>query len=168
MTPQRTPLPLAIACATLLLGGCAANTYLDAKRNTAAGGQQERDIQTAKTELATAKSQNLSLSDQKLQRERELERNNKRIRAMEADLKAQDQALASALKAKQLSQSRHAELKREMDSIKAEMQSVDMQNKGDAFGAPDPKADAAKEARLKELERRKKELETALAALAKN
>ena len=65
--------------------------------------------------------------------------------------KAQDQALASALKAKQLSQSRHAELKREMDSIKAEMQSVDMQNKGDAFGAPDPKADAAKEARLKEL-----------------
>lgn len=159
---------LSLACAAVLLGGCAANTYLDAKRNTAAGGQQERDIQTAKTELATAQSQNVSLSDQKLQRERELERNNKRIRAMEADLKTQDQALASALKARKLSQTRHAELKREMDSIKAEMQSVDMQNKGDAFGAPDPKADAAKEARLKELERRKKELETALAALAKN
>ena len=79
-----------------------------------------------------------------------------------------DAALASALKSRQVSQARYNELKREMDAVKAEMQSVDLQNKGDAFAQPDPKADAAKEARLKELERRKKDLETALAALAKN
>lgn len=156
-----------IAAAALLLSGCAANTYLDAKRNTAPGGQQERDIAAAKTELATAQQQNVSLSDQKLQREREIERNNKRIRAMEVDLRKQDAALASALKSKQVTQARYNELKREMDAVKAEMQSVDLQNKGDAFGAPDAKADAAKEARLKDLERRKKDLETALAALAK-
>jgi PBP1b-binding outer membrane lipoprotein LpoB len=165
MTMTRsTPL---LAAAALLLSGCAANTYLDAKRNTAPGGQQERDIAAAKTELTTAQQQNVSLSDQKLQREREIERNNKRIRAMEADLRKQDVALASALKAKQVSQTRYNELKKEMDAVKAEMQSVDLQNKGDAFGAPDAKADAAKEARLKDLERRKKDLETALAALAK-
>lgn len=158
---------LIAAGAALLVSGCA-NTYLDAKRNTAPGGQQERDIAAARTDLATAKSQNVSLSDQKLQRERELERNNKRIRALESDLRAQDAVLASALKSRQLSQTRYNELKREVDSVKAEMQSVDLQNKGDAFGTPDAKADAAKEARLKDLERRKKELESALAALAKN
>jgi PBP1b-binding outer membrane lipoprotein LpoB len=161
---RSTPL---LAVVALLLSGCAANTYLDAKRNTAPGGQQERDIAAARTELTTAQQQNVSLSDQKLQREREIERNNKRIRAMEADLRKQDVALASALKAKQVSQARYNELKREMDAVKAEMQSVDLQNKGDAFGTPDAKADAAKEARLKDLERRKRDLENALAALAK-
>lgn len=161
---RSTPL---LAAAALLLSGCAANTYLDAKRNTAPGGQQERDIAHARTELTTAQQQNVSLSDQKLQREREIERNNKRIRAMETDLRKQDAALASALKSKQVSQARYNELKREMDAVKVEMQSVDLQNKGDAFGTPDAKADAAKEARLKDLERRKKDLENALAALAK-
>lgn len=165
MTKIRS-MPL-LAAAALLLSGCAANTYLDAKRNTAPGGQQERDIAAAKTELATAQQQNVSLSDQKLQREREIERNNKRIRAMEVDLRKQDAALASALKSKKVTQARYNELKREMDAVKAEMQSVDLQNKGDAFATPDAKADAAKEARLKDLERRKKDLETALAALAK-
>jgi len=157
---------LALPAALLLLGGCA--TYMDAKQNTAAGGQQSRDIAAAKTELATAQQENVRLSDEKLQRERELKRNNDRIRAMESDLKKQDQVLADALKAKQVSSTRHAELKREMDSIRAEMQSVDMQNRGDAMAkTADPKADAAKEARLRDLEKRKKELEVALAALTK-
>ena len=158
--------PTLLAAATLLLAGCA-STYLDAKRNVAPGGQQERNIAAAKGDLAAAQAQNVSLSDQKLQREREIERNNRRIRAMEADLRKQDAALVGALKAKQVSQARYNELKKEMDAVKAEMQSVDLQNKGDAFGTPDAKADAAKEARLKDLERRKKDLEAALAALAK-
>ena len=156
-----------LAVALLLLGGCA-NTYLDAKANTAAGGQQSRDIAGAQTDLATAQQTNVRLSDEKLQRERELKRNDDRIRAMQADLRKQDVVLADALKAKQVSSSRYAELKREMDSIRAEMQSVDMQNRGDAMATTsDPKADAAKEARLRDLERRKKELEGALAALTK-
>jgi hypothetical protein len=166
MTTNR-PALWVLTAALLLLGGCA-NTYLDAKANTAPGGQQSRDIAAAQTELATAQQQNVRLSDEKLQRERELKRNNDRIRAMEADLRKQDVVLADALKAKQVSSARHAELKREMDSIRAEMQSVDMQNRGDAMAAtPDPKADAAKETRLRDLEKRKKELEGALAALAK-
>lgn len=158
--------PVALLAA-LLLAGCA-NTYLDAKRNVAPGGQQERDIAAAKTDLAAAQAQNVSLSDQKVQRDREIERNNKRIRAIEADLRKQDAALASALKSKQVSQARYNELKKEMDAVKAEMQSVDLQNKGDAFATPNAGADAAKEAKLKDLERRKRDLETALAALAKS
>jgi chromosome segregation ATPase len=154
--------------AALLVGGCAANTYLEAKANTAAGGQQSRDIQTARTSLESAQTQNVQLQDAKLQRERELDRQDKRIRALEDDLKKQDAALAGALKAKQVTQARYAEIKREMDSIRSEMQSVDMQNLGDKMSrTADPKADAAKEARLRDLERRKKELEGTLAALAK-
>jgi hypothetical protein len=156
---------LGVVAAALVLAGCA-NTYLDAKRNVAPGGQQSKDIAAANAELEAARAQNVSLSDQKMQRERELERNDKRIRTLESDLRQQDAALASALKSKQLTQARYADLKREMDSIRAEMQSVDMQNKGDIMAPPNPKADAAKEARLRELERRKKELEGALAQLA--
>jgi len=167
MTTNHRPGAIAVVAASLLLGGCANNAYLDAKRNTAAGGQQSRDIAAAQTDLQVAKAENISLGDQKLQRQRELERNDRRIRALEGDLRKQDAALAEALKAKRLTSARHAELKREMDTIRAEMQSVDMQNKGDAFAQADPKADAAKEARLRELERRKKELEGALSQLAK-
>jgi chromosome segregation ATPase len=152
----------------LLLGGCAANAYLDAKSNTAAGGQQSRDITAARTQLETARTENTALQDAKLQRERELERQDKRIRALEVDLRQQDAALSNALKAKQVTQARYTEIKREMDSIRSEMQAVDLQNRGDALSkTSDPKADGAKEARLRELERRKKELEGTLEALAK-
>jgi hypothetical protein len=161
------PRPCAlVACATLLwLSGCA--TYLDAKSDTAAGGKQDREIAAAKTELASAKSQNVTLSDQKLQREREIERNDKRIRALEQDLRVQDQALAAALKNKKITQARHAELKRQADALRQDTQSADLENKGASLAAPDAKADAAKEARLKDLERRKKDLEAALAAISK-
>jgi hypothetical protein len=153
------------ATALLWLSGCA--TYLDAKSDTAAGGKQQRDIAAAKAEVASAQAQNVSLSDQKLQREREIERNDKRIRALEQDLRVQDQALAAALKNKKISQARHAELKRQADALRQDTQSADLENKGASLAAPDAKADAAKEARLKDLERRKKDLETALAAISK-
>ena len=157
---------LSASALVLLLPGC--GTYLEAKRNTAVGGQNERDIATANSQLSSAQAQNASLAVQKQQRERDIEANNKRIRALEADLKKQDAALASALKARQLTQARYNELKKEMDAVKAETQSVDLQNKGDALAAPDTKADAAKEAKLKDLERRRKDLESALAALTKS
>lgn len=155
---------LSLLCAALLLGGCA--TYQDAKRNTSAGGQLSRDTAVAKADLQAQQTQRTVLEDQKMQRERELERNEKRLRALETDLAQQDKLLAEKLKAKQVSQQRYDQLKAEMGAIRSEMQQVDMQNKGAAFGAPDPKADAAKEDRLRKLEARKKDLETALAQLA--
>jgi chromosome segregation ATPase len=163
--PTRRLLAL-LAGATLLgLTGCA--TYLDAKRDTAPGGQQQRDIAAAKAEVTSAQAQNVALGDQKLQREREIERNDKRIRALEQDLRVQDQALAAALKNKKITQARYADLKRQADTLRQDTQSADLENKGASLAAPDARADAAKEARLKDLERRKKDLEAALAAIGK-
>jgi chromosome segregation ATPase len=154
--------------AALALSGCAAGTYLDAKSNPAAGGRQSQEIAGARASLDAAQAQNTQLQDAKLQRERELDRQDKRIRVLEDDLRKQDATLSNALKAKQITQARYTEIKRELDSIRGEMQSVDMQNLGDKMArSADPKADAAKEARLRELERRKKELEGTLSALAK-
>lgn len=153
--------------AVLLLGGCESNPYLEAKRNTAPGGANDQSIATARTDLDSARAQNIDLGDQKGQRERELERTDKRIRAVEADLRRQDDALASALKSNRLTQARYDELKRQTDAIRAETREVDMQNRGSALGPADPKANARKEARLRELERRRKILEEALGTLAK-
>ena len=157
----RAALALAGACG--LLPGC--ETYQDAKRNIAPGGQLQVDTAAARADLQSQQAQRTALEDQKLQRERELERNDKRLRAMEADLAKENKALNDALAAKKVSEQRYKQLKSEMDSIRQEMQQIDLQNKGAAMAAPDPKADAAKEERLRKLEARKKELETALAQL---
>jgi chromosome segregation ATPase len=156
-------LVLALAAVCGLLQGC--ETYQDAKRNVAPGGQLQVDTAAAKTDLQRQQTQRTVLEDQKLQRERELERNDKRLRAMEADLAKENKALNDALAAKKVSEQRYQQLKAEMDSIRQEAQQIDLQNKGGALGAPDAKADAAKEDRLRKLEARKKELETALAQL---
>ena len=151
--------------AALLLGGCAAiNTYLDAEDYTRAGGRQSQEIAAARTQLVTAQTQNVQLQDAKTQRERELERQAERIRAMEDDLSKQEAALTSALKASQVTQVRYTEIKRAMDSLLGEIKLVAMQNRGDALTPADPKADAAKETVLRDLERRKQELEGVLLA----
>jgi hypothetical protein len=148
------------------LSGC--ETYLDAKKNVAPGGQLERDTADARRELDQAKRENVRLQQAKVDRERELERNERRIQAIEADLRQQDSALASALQAKKLTKTRHDQIKRDMEAIRKETAALGRQNDSDRLsGASDSKADAAKEARLRDLERRKKELEAALAALVK-
>lgn len=161
MGPWRNALALAGAC--WLLQGC--ETYQDAKRNVAPGGQLQVDTAAARADLQSKQTQRTVLEDEKLQRERELDRNDKRLRAMEADLAKENKALNDALAAKKVSEQRYKQLKAEMDSIRQEVQQIDLQNKGGALGAPDAKADAAKEDRLRKLEARKKELETALAQL---
>lgn len=152
----------------LLGGGCAAGVYLDARRNVAPGGQQERDIAAANTQLTAAQAQNAQLQQARTQRERDLDDNDRRIRALEADLHRQDATLAAALKARQVTQGRHDQIRRDLDALRADMQAVQMQNRGDRLAkTSEPGADAAKEARLRDLEKRKKELEGALSALAR-
>jgi hypothetical protein len=147
-----------------VLQGCA--TYQEARSNVAPGGALDQQKAAARQDLSNAQFENARLGNEKARREAELKRNDERLRQVERDLRRQDQALAAALKARQVDQKRHAELKRQMDALRGEAQSVDLQNKGDAFKPADASADAAKEQRLRELERRKQELETALAALA--
>ena len=157
---------LAATAFALLASGC--ETYIDAKRNVAPGGQLERDTAEAKRNLADAKRENAQLQDAKARRERELEENERRIQALESDLRQQDAALTKALQARQVSKARYDELKRNMDAIRKETASLAQQNDADRLtSVSDKKADAAKEERLRSLEKRKKELETALAALVK-
>jgi PBP1b-binding outer membrane lipoprotein LpoB len=151
----------ALACAALLLAGC--GTYMEARQNVKPGGKLDQEKQAARTELQSAKTEQVRLGDEKAQREAELKRNDERIRTVQADLQKQEQALQDAFAAKKVSQARYAELKRDLDSVKAESQSIDLQLKSAAFRQSDPKADAAKEQRLRELEKRKKELEKTLA-----
>jgi hypothetical protein len=147
------------------IAGC---TYIDAKQNIARGGKLETETADARRTLASAKQENVQLQQTKAQRERELERNQQRIQTLETDLRQQDAALASALKSQSLTKARHDQLKRDLDAIRKETAAIGQQNDSDRLsGAADAKADAAKEARLRDLERRKKELETALAALVK-
>jgi hypothetical protein len=161
-------LHLLFAALTLTGLVCGCETYIDAKRNTAAGGQLERDTADARRSLDEAKRENAQLQDAKIRRDRELEEHERRIRAVETDLRAQDASLAKALKAQQVSKARYDQLKRDLDAIRKETVSLGQQNDSDRLSsASDKKADAAKEARLRDLERKKKELESAVAALVK-
>ena len=83
-------------------------------------------------------------------------------------MRQHDEALTQALQARQLTKARYDELKRNMDGIRKETAALAQQNDADRLtSTSDKKADAAKEERLRSLEKRKKELETALAALVK-
>jgi len=157
-----------MAVLAALLTGCAGNTYLDAKRNTAAGGQLERDTAAAQSDLDAARARNAQLQTDQARVAGQIEQDRRRISALEGDLGRQQAALDAARKSGKLSQARHAQLKRELDALRADTQAAELANRSRAVAkAPDPQADAAKQAQLRELERRKKALETALAAMSK-
>ena len=154
------------AAAALLGAGCADNPYLDAKRNTAPGGRQERDINAANAQLAGAQAQNASLQSATARREQEIDRNDRRIRTLQADLRRQDAALTQALRSKRLTQARHDQLRRDLDGLRNDSQTAELQNQGSRMAkSSDAAADAAKEARLRDLEKRRHDLEQALAAV---
>ena len=151
----------------VLLTGCAGNAYLDAKRNTAAGGQLERDTNAAQRDLDNARARNEQIKRDQVRVDQQIEQDRRRIAAVDSDLRKQDAALAAALKAGKVSQFRHASLKKELDALRTETQSADMANRAQAMAKGDAKADAAKEQQLRNLESRKQALEQALAAMAK-
>jgi PBP1b-binding outer membrane lipoprotein LpoB len=159
MTLRRSTLTLALA--TVVLGGCA--TYMEARENVKPGGKIDQDKAAAQADLQAAQGEKSRLTSEKEQREAELRRNDERIRTVQADLQRQDQVLAAALKSKQVTQQRYDALKKEVDSIRAESQSLDLQIKSAAFRQSDPNADKAKEQKLRDLERRKQELSKTLA-----
>ena len=152
---------LGLTFAAVLLGGCA--TYMEARENVKPGGKIDQEKAAAQVDLDAAKADKSRLTSEKEQREAELRRNDERIRTVQADLQHQDQALAAALRSKQVTQQRYEALKKEVDSIRAESQSLDLQIKSAAFRQPDPTADKAKEQKLRDLERRKQDLSKTLA-----
>lgn len=141
------------------LAGC--STYMDARADLAAGGPQQR-VAAAQSNYDAAKAQSQNLQDQQLQIERDIERNEKRIAAAQADLDKSSAALADARAKKRLSEQQYARLKKESDAVNSELAKLDLQLQADRGKSAAGPEVAAKEARLRELERRKAELERAI------
>lgn len=144
-----------------LLAGC--NTYMQQRADLASGGPQNR-VAAAQANLTAAKNTNQNLQDELVSIDRDIERNEKRLAAAQDDLKKTNADLAAAQASKKISSQQHAKLKAEADAINRELATLDLQlqaDRGKTGAGPDV---AAKEARLKDLERRKADLEKALKA----
>jgi hypothetical protein len=152
-------MPLLLA----LMAGC---TYMETKRDNAPGGRMDQEKAAARQDLESARAQNTELSSASQKRRADIAAMNERIARVDADLRRQDQSLNEALKARRISQERYNQLKKQLDGMRSETQEIDLQNKGSAMAAPDAKADAAKQARMAELEKRKRDLEAALAQMS--
>ncbi|MES2687310.1 MAG: hypothetical protein V4706_10840 [Pseudomonadota bacterium] len=154
-----------LAAMMVMLTGC--GTYMEAKENTRAGGGIDQAKAAARSDLVAAKTQNTMLQDDKIQRDRELERMGKRIQSTQAQLDKQSVALNDALRARKITQTRHDQFKRDLNGIQAEMANMDLQNKMDAGTPANPQAQSEKERKLAALEKRKADLEAAMAGLLK-
>ena len=154
-----------ILTSTALLSGC--GTYMEAKQNTRAGGAIDQQKASARVDLTAAQTANIKLQDDKMQREREVERMDKRLRAAQNELDQQNKALNDALRSRQISQARHDQVKRDLDGIKAEMSNMELQNRMDAGTPANPQAQAEKEKKLAALEKRKNDLNAAMSAMLK-
>lgn len=150
--------------AALLLGGCSNIPYLDAKARTRSGGELDQQQAAAQSDLDQQRQRHTGLSDAKTKRDAEIARDNRRIAALDKDLKAQDRQLAAALKAQRVDQARYNDLKRQLDALQADTETA-RQDQARAAASPDGPGDTAKAAKLAELEQRKKSLEEALGAL---
>ena len=148
------------------ISGC---TYMEVKSNVAPGGALDREMATANAQLRETRREQDRLSDVKLQRERELDRTERRIKAAQDDLAKQDALLTNALSAKKLSKVAYDDMRRQLDAIRGEMANLDLQNKSDQYSNQklDPQNEVAKEAKLQALEQRKQQLENALVAVFK-
>ncbi len=142
-----------------MLTGC--STYVNQRADLMAGGPQTR-VASAQADVNSAKSTNQNLQDQLVSVERDIERNEKRVASAQADLEKTNATLASARSQQKISAQQYAKLKAESDTLNRELASLDLQLQGDRGKADAGPQVAAKEARLKDLERRKADLEKAM------
>ena len=126
-------------------------------------GLQQR-VAAAQSNLTAAQTTNQNLQDQQVAIQRDIERNEKRIAAAQADLDKSNASLADARAKKRLSEQQYAKLKKESDALNSELAKLDLQIQADQGKAGAGPEVAAKEARLRELERRKAELDKAIKA----
>lgn len=153
--------------AAAVTGGCA-NAYLDAKRRTAPGGEIDVQTQAAQSDLDRQRAHQTALQKESRTVDAQIRSNDQRIQSLQTTLRQQQQTLAKALKDRKISQARHDDLKRQLDAAQADTSAVQLQNQGKPLTRSiDPQASAAQEQQLKDLEKRKQDLEAVLANLAK-
>jgi chromosome segregation ATPase len=131
---------------------------MEQRADLMAGGPQQRVAQ-AQANYNAAQATNQNLEDQRLSMERDIERNEKRIAAAQGELKSTNAALADARAKKKLSEQQFSKLKSESDSLNRDLAKLDLQVQQDRGNNAASADIAAKEARIKELERRKAELD---------
>lgn len=153
LAKYRTALTLALALGT---AGC--STYMEQRADLAAGGPQQRVAQ-AQNQYNAALATNQNLEDQRLSMERDIERNEKRINAAQDELKKTNADLAAARAQKKVSEQQYSKLKSESDALNRDLAKLDLQVQQDRGNNAASAEIAAKEARIKELERRKAELD---------
>jgi len=150
---------LFVASLGLMLGGC--NAYLDAKSDMMSGGPQNR-VAAAQANYNAAKQDNQNLQDQLLATNRDIERNEKRIASAKDELAKTNSTLTAALNQKKLTAQSYDKLKRESDAINRELSTLNLQMQADRDD-PTKAADvAAKEQKLRDLEKRKADLDKAI------
>lgn len=169
MPLPRHPAPslvLAALLTALAAAGCANNPYLQSKEYTSEGGQMATDTAAAAGRLDTAQRTNVSLNQQARDQDAQIKADQARIDDLQSTLDRQQKALADALSKRKLTQARYDQLKKQVDDLRAETRAADMQNKSRAMAKPGTAADPEQQARLRQLEKRRADLEAALAKLA--
>lgn len=148
----------------VLLTGCANNPYLEARQRTTAGGELDQREAAAQRDLDAERRRQSDMHIRRQGIDAEIARNSHRISALQGDLKKQDAQLAAALSARKITKAQHDQIKRQVDGLRADTNSAELENQR-AAGSKTPSNDAAKQAELAKLEERKKALETTLSAM---
>lgn len=156
-------------CALLLGGalatGCANNPYLEAKQRTAAGGELDQQQAAAQRDLDAEKRRQADMQARRQGIDAEIARNSQRISALQGDLKKQDAQLAAALSSRKITKAQHDQLKRQVEGLRADTNSAELENQRAAMSKSPGGNDTAKQAELAKLEERKKALEKTLSAM---
>ena len=143
------------AALALTLGGCA--SYLDAKAEVRDIGVREY---AARQQLQAAQQRNQNLQDELSGLERDVDRNQRKLAALETSLDKVIQDLAAAQRGKKISEAEAAKIRAELDRLNRERSDLDFALSADrASGKTD---NAAREREVADLERRKAQLEQAL------
>lgn len=121
--PIRRALLIALL-ASSMLGGCA--TYIEARDNVAPGGKLDQQRAAAARDLDAAQAQRAAMQQQRAQREAQLARMDDQLRRLQAEQKAHQQQLAQALRARRMTSAQHEQLSKELQSVKAQAEALQM------------------------------------------
>lgn len=150
-----------VGAMVVVAAGVSSCTYLQQREDLMSGGPQQREA-AANAALESARTENQNLHDEDVRLQREIERNNRRIEAAQSDLTKLSSELDQAKARQAISEAQYRRLKSQIANTNADLNALDMQQKADAVTGNDQSA--AREQQLRALEKKKAELEKALAA----
>ena len=148
--------------AVLVIAGAAGSgcTYLDAKADLKNLQAQEA---AAKANLQAEQTKNQSLQDQQLQIQRDSERMEQRLKAAKDELAKSKAQLAEAQKNNQLSKAKADDLNNQVAALNRDISSMNLNvQAASVSGEEDPAEVKKKEQQIRDLEKRKADLEKAI------